>query len=1461
MGRASGVVVFDTEGKEAMVFQGNRWGWRTMTVRLFLAPVLAAGLAGSAGAQALPAAAAKPQAARAMPTDPKELLKMGREALKAGQFDKAQDLARQADAKNPTGRWGFLDDTPESLEKDIRAARAKADKGQAEQMTKQAKETYAKAMGQKLPVEKLILLDQAYALADRAVTLQGPTDFFDDVLGSSDRPEKLKKEIDVARIHLKRTTPASEFARKPVPPKPTNPVMPVGNTGKPMDPAKVATAGLTVPVPSTVTVPSTFPIAPASPVIPAAPLTATAQVLPATPVVSAKAQAMMLVADGRTLLKQNKLTEAKAKASDAQKLGATYAATEDTPDALLKDVLADGKSQMDMLARSAESLSAKKEFVRAEAALTIASQIGNGLGLPTKAIDIQIGAVRTAKKETALAVANPTPGPLVVPGFPVAPMAPTVATVPTIPGPIVPTIKDPTVPAPLIPPLATPAPTVATVPVIPPLAPPLTVPSPTNNGSKLLADAAGELRRGEMETARKMAVLAMNGGDAAVKAEAEKLLRDIDTETYNRKRKDAVGSFIAAAEYYNAKQYEQALGVAKLIDPAMLAPDQATQLAKLTTDAIEGLKKIKSGVATTAGQEPKIPAGPLTPSTPTVPPAASGLSDQVKALAEVEFQKLRTEGLEAQTKAQEAFNGGATDLAIQLLADYTAKVHASTLSPARQGMLLTHVDRRLDGFRIMKRQMDFLTAEATGKRNAKDMVAGRNLADAQKKDEIGKKVREINELVKAHKYRDAESLALQVKTLDPDDATLSAVYEMAKRQRRLEEYKLIKDQKEVMFLDRMNDAERVGPIPENGVMSVDVQRQLNSMRRGTGADIYVKSMTEKEREIELRLDKPLTIVFEKATMRDVLDTLRRETKLNITVDEPSLDDEKINLETVIVSDKLTDLSLRNVLAITLDKARLKFVIEHDAIRITTEKKAKGKLYTKVFSVMDLVTPVPDFALADHQSFAKGAAKASNPMPNWSQPGPNGASVYQPAGALQGGQMVGQNAAPWAGPAQGPGVPSAGLGTLDNRTNPLASSMTLAANPRSNASFQLMSLITKMVRPYSWQDMGGAGALQYYDIGGALVVNQTADVIKEVQDLLESLRRLQETSVSVEIRVISLSEAFFERIGVDFSMNIKTKGTNNFERSLTTGQFRPEPFINDINARGVTVGYNPAGGGFTPDLDVPIRATSYALSSPPFGGYQQNLSPALNGGLSVGLAFLNDIQVYLFMEAAQGDRRVNIMQAPKITLFNGQTSTVFVSDVAFFTLGLQVINVGGQFVYLPQNTPIPIGTASGQGLGIQGGQPGVSVTVQAIVSADRRFVRMNMSPTLSALTSATVPLFPVTAFITPVFEGGSQGVPIPFTQFFQQPSISEITVQTTVAVPDGGTVVLGGLKTLAEGRNEFGPPVLSSIPYLNRLFRNQGIGRETRHIMIMVTPRIIINSEEEFNQTGQGAGQLPTAGAP
>src|SRR4029079_675848 len=127
---------------------------------------------------------------------------------------------------------------------------------------------------------------------------------------------------------------------------------------------------------------------------------------------------------------------------------------------------------------------------------------------------------------------------------------------------------------------------------------------------------------------------------------------------------------------------------------------------------------------------------------------------------------------------------------------------------------------------------------------------------------------------------------------------------------------------------------------------------------------------------------------------------------------------------------------------------------------------------------------------------------------------------------------------------------------------------------------------------------------------------------------------------------------------------------------------------------------------------------------------------------------------------------------------------------FFVTNVSVVSINGQIVFTPQNTPLP-----GPGDPLQGGN--INIGLQAVVSADRRFVRINIPVTLAAQTGATVPLFPITTFITPVFEGGSQGVPIPFTQFLQQPAFTTLNIQTTVVCPDGGTVLMGGMKALGE----------------------------------------------------------------
>lgn len=96
-------------------------------------------------------------------------------------------------------------------------------------------------------------------------------------------------------------------------------------------------------------------------------------------------------------------------------------------------------------------------------------------------------------------------------------------------------------------------------------------------------------------------------------------------------------------------------------------------------------------------------------------------------------------------------------------------------------------------------------------------------------------------------------------------------------------------------------------------------------------------------------------------------------------------------------------------------------------------------------------------------------------------------------------------------------------------------------------------------------------------------------------------------------------------------------------------------------------------------------------------------------------------------------------------------------------------------------------------------------------------------------------------------GGNNSMQTPQTDepigtLIQLPTFAFTSVTTTVSVPDGGTILLGGIKRMSEGRVEPGVPLLSKIPYVSRLFHNVTIGRESSSLMLMVTPRIIIQEE-------------------
>jgi general secretion pathway protein D len=202
------------------------------------------------------------------------------------------------------------------------------------------------------------------------------------------------------------------------------------------------------------------------------------------------------------------------------------------------------------------------------------------------------------------------------------------------------------------------------------------------------------------------------------------------------------------------------------------------------------------------------------------------------------------------------------------------------------------------------------------------------------------------------------------------------------------------------------------------------------------------------------------------------------------------------------------------------------------------------------------------------------------------------------------------------------------------------------------------------------------------------------------------------------------------------------------------------------------------------------------------------------------------------------------------MFNGQSASV--NDGASRPFVTSVIPVVGDFAvaHQPVITILPDGT---------------SLNVTAVVSDDRKYVRLQLVPFFSQVTE--VETFTFNGSQTTELTSGSvldelldavdgnqdlgneeiqtqnQGITV------QLPVLSFTTVNTVVSVPDGGTVLMGGIKRMVEGRRESGIPFLSNVPYVNRLFKNVGIGHETSNLMMMVTPRIIIQAEIEEDQVG------------
>jgi general secretion pathway protein D len=79
--------------------------------------------------------------------------------------------------------------------------------------------------------------------------------------------------------------------------------------------------------------------------------------------------------------------------------------------------------------------------------------------------------------------------------------------------------------------------------------------------------------------------------------------------------------------------------------------------------------------------------------------------------------------------------------------------------------------------------------------------------------------------------------------------------------------------------------------------------------------------------------------------------------------------------------------------------------------------------------------------------------------------------------------------------------------------------------------------------------------------------------------------------------------------------------------------------------------------------------------------------------------------------------------------------------------------------------------------------------------------------------------------------------------------------TSVMVPDGGLLVLGGLTSEETGESMQGVPGLSRIPLLGNLFKSRASKHTKRNLMIFLRPRILRDEATQASITSERYGYL------
>lgn len=377
---------------------------------------------------------------------------------------------------------------------------------------------------------------------------------------------------------------------------------------------------------------------------------------------------------------------------------------------------------------------------------------------------------------------------------------------------------------------------------------------------------------------------------------------------------------------------------------------------------------------------------------------------------------------------------------------------------------------------------------------------------------------------------------------------------------------------------------------------------------------------------------------------------------------------------------------------------------------------------------------------------------------------------------------------------------------------------------------LANLIKNTIHKDQWEEADGK-SIQFQN--GLLIVRNSIDMHKQIRKFLSDLRASTSMLVSVETRFLSVQSDFLQQVGMDFrDVNAVGNQFNRVQGISTLTDIQPGYVLGAIDQAFIAPGNGlPAtSAGITGVFGNSVaRSMGARIQNIMVGDFLVNrfFSQVYrpDGGGTMQWTLLDDVSFEVIMRLVSRSEKNHVLTAPKLTLFNTQRGNFRISN---------------QMAYI-RDYDIQIATAAvALDPVVDVVSDGISLDVRPIVSADRRFVTLELRPTVAQLFPNPPGIFSVTTNVT------APGAPItdalPIT--IETPIVNIQRIRTTVVVPDKGTLMLGGLTSFFDEDAESSIPMWRSIPILGNIGSLKVKGLHRKQTLIICRVRIIIPGEEE-----------------